>query len=115
MVVTPISTTPLAALPPNLIGQGPGVSNFVIPIGFVFRVNITNHFVEKRLQTYWQFLSDDQNAGKPETLEYRETMRRLLEEAGIADTFASQRRSSISGQSSPICRPSRTTSCFSPC
>lgn len=86
MVFTPMSTASLAALPANLVGQGPGVMNFVRSMGSVFGVNVMAIFVEQRLQMYRQLLTARQNAGNPETLEYLETMRRLLEQAGIADS-----------------------------
>ncbi|NQV54859.1 MAG: DHA2 family efflux MFS transporter permease subunit [Rhodospirillales bacterium] len=88
MVFTPMSTTSLSALPPHLIGQGPGVMNFTRSIGSVFGVNIMALFVEQRWQTYRQVMTASQNAGNPETLEYLETMRRVLEQAGLSENLA---------------------------
>ncbi|MDP6430520.1 MAG: DHA2 family efflux MFS transporter permease subunit [Rhodospirillales bacterium] len=87
VIFTTMATASLAALPPHLVGQGPGVMNFVRSIGSVFGVNVMALYVEQRLQTYRQILAGSQNAGNPETLEYLETVRRLLEQAGLAETI----------------------------
>lgn len=86
MMFTSLSTTSLQVLPPHLVGQAPGVANFIRSIGGAFGVNILAITVERQTQTYRQILMATQNTGNPETLVYLEKVRRLLEQAGLPDT-----------------------------
>ena len=87
MLFSPLSTTSLSALPPHLVGQGPGMMSFSRSMGSVFGVNVMANFVEIKLQTYRTVLAGTQNAGNSVTQEFLDIARRALEQLGLSENI----------------------------
>lgn len=87
LIFPPLSAASLHVLPPALISQGSGAINFLRTLGGAFGVNYLAISTDQRSVLYRDQLATTQTEGNAATLEYLETIQRLLENAGLPEAF----------------------------
>ncbi len=87
LVFPPLSTVSLHVLPPALISQGSGAINFIRTLGGALGVNYLAISTDQRHVFYRNQLGATQTEGNAATLEYLESLRQLLEKAGLPETI----------------------------
>jgi MFS family permease len=87
LVFPPLSAASLQVLPPELVGQGSGAINFLRTLGGAFGVNYLAISTDYGSVLYRQRLAASQTEGNATTMEYLETVRRLLGNAGLPEAI----------------------------
>ncbi|VCU62333.1 Multidrug resistance protein B (plasmid) [Tritonibacter mobilis] len=86
LVFPAISSGALKVLPPHLIGQGSGASNFARQLGGAFGVNLLTVFIERRTIMHADALAATQTSDNSTTIELLREVAGLMHSSGLADT-----------------------------
>ena len=85
LVFPPLSAASLHVLPPELVSQGSGASNFLRTLGGAFGVNYLAISTDQRSVLYRDHLAATLTEGNAAATEHLEALRRLLENAGLPE------------------------------
>jgi len=86
LVFPAISAGALKVLPPHLLGQGSGASNFIRQLGGAFGVNLLAVFIERRTIMHADALAATQTSDNATTMELLRQVASLLHASGLPDT-----------------------------
>ena len=85
LVFPAISSGALKVLPPHLIGQGSGASNFARQLGGAFGVNLLTVFIERRTIMHADALAATQTSDNSTTIELLREVAGLMHSSGLAE------------------------------
>lgn len=83
LVFPALSAGSLNVLPPHLLGQGSGTSNFIRQLGGAFGVNLLSIFVERRTILHADAFAATQTSDNPATVELLQSVAGMLHGAGV--------------------------------
>ncbi|MBC7139645.1 MAG: DHA2 family efflux MFS transporter permease subunit [Defluviimonas sp.] len=86
LVFPAISSGALKVLPPHLIGQGSGASNFIRQLGGAFGVNLLTVFIERRTIMHADAFAATQTSDNSTTMEFLREVAGLMHASGLPDT-----------------------------
>ena len=86
LVFPAISSGALKVLPPHLLGQGSGASNFIRQLGGAFGVNLLTVFIERRTIMHADAFAATQTSDNATTMELLREVAGLMHAAGLPDT-----------------------------
>ncbi|OAN77372.1 multidrug MFS transporter [Sulfitobacter sp. EhC04] len=98
LVFPAISSGALKVLPPHLLGQGSGASNFVRQLGGAFGVNLLTVFIERRTIMHADAFAATQTSDNATTMELLHEVAGLLHASGLPDAQLMPAASSYLGQ-----------------
>ena len=86
LVFPAISSGALKVLPPHLIGQGSGASNFIRQLGGAFGVNLLTVFIERRTFMHADGFAATQTSDNAATMEFLREVAGLMHISGLPET-----------------------------
>jgi len=98
LVFPAISSGALKVLPPHLLGQGSGASNFVRQLGGAFGVNLLSVFIERRTIMHADAFAATQTSDNATTMELLREVAGLLHTTGLPDSQLMPAAASFLGQ-----------------
>jgi len=98
LVFPAISSGALKVLPPHLLGQGSGASNFIRQLGGAFGVNLLTVFIERRTIMHADALAATQTSDNATTMELLQKVAGLLHASGLPDSQLLPAAASFLGQ-----------------
>lgn len=98
LVFPAISSGALKVLPPHLIGQGSGASNFIRQLGGAFGVNLLTVFIERRTIMHADAFAATQTSDNSTTMELLREVAGLMHTSGLPDTQIMPAAASFLGQ-----------------
>ena len=98
LVFPAISSGALKVLPPHLLGQGSGASNFIRQLGGAFGVNLLTVFIERRTIMHADAFAATQTSDNATTLELLREVAGLLHASGLPESQLMPAASSFLGQ-----------------
>lgn len=102
LVFPAISSGALKVLPPHLLGQGSGASNFVRQLGGAFGVNLLAVFIERRTIMHADAFAATQTSDNTTTMELLREVAGLLHASGLPDPQLMPAAASFLGQTMMI-------------
>jgi len=82
-----LNAAALKALPPELVRQGAGATNFMRQLGGAFGINLSVVFLELRTRFHAEALTATQDWGNETTQRLIEQVKRLMGQAGLPDNL----------------------------
>lgn len=98
LVFPAISSGALKVLPPDLLGQGSGASNFIRQLGGAFGVNLLSVFIERRTIMHADAFAATQTSDNATTMELLREVAGLLHASGLPDSQLLPAAASFLGQ-----------------
>lgn len=98
LVFPAISSGALKVLPPHLLGQGSGASNFIRQLGGAFGVNLLTVFIERRTIMHADAFAATQTSDNATTMELLREVAGLLHASGLPESQLMPAASSFLGQ-----------------
>ncbi len=98
LVFPAISSGALKVLPPDLLGQGSGASNFIRQLGGAFGVNLLTVFIERRTIMHADAFAATQTSDNAATMDLLGEVAGLLHASGLPDSQLLPAAASFLGQ-----------------
>ncbi|WP_273186700.1 DHA2 family efflux MFS transporter permease subunit [Hyphomonas adhaerens] len=98
LVFPAISSGALKVLPPHLLGQGSGASNFIRQLGGAFGVNLLTVFIERRTIMHADAFAGTQTSDNATTMELLREVASLMHASGLPDSQLMPAAASFLGQ-----------------
>lgn len=98
LVFPAISSGALKVLPPHLLGQGSGASNFIRQLGGAFGVNLLTVFIERRTIMHADAFAATQTSDNATTMDLLREVADLLHASGLPDSQLMPAAASFLGQ-----------------
>ncbi|MDF1716477.1 MAG: DHA2 family efflux MFS transporter permease subunit [Antarcticimicrobium sp.] len=98
LVFPAISSGALKVLPPDLLGQGSGASNFIRQLGGAFGVNLLTVFIERRTIMHADAFAATQTSDNATTMELLREVTGFLHVSGLPDSQLLPAAASFLGQ-----------------
>ncbi len=98
LVFPAISSGALKVLPPHLLGQGSGASNFARQLGGAFGVNLLSVFIERRTIMHADAFAATQTSDNATTMEVLGKVAGLMHASGLPDSQLMPAAASFLGQ-----------------
>ena len=98
LVFPAISSGALKVLPPHLLGQGSGASNFIRQLGGAFGVNLLTVFIERRTIMHADAFAATQTSDNATTMELLREVASLMHASGLPDSQLMPAAASFLGQ-----------------
>jgi len=98
LVFPAISSGALKVLPPDLLGQGSGASNFIRQLGGAFGVNLLTVFIERRTIMHADAFAATQTSDNATTMELLREVAGFLHVSGLPDSQLLPAAASFLGQ-----------------
>ena len=98
LVFPAISSGALKVLPPHLLGQGSGASNFIRQLGGAFGVNLLTVFIERRTIMHADAFAATQTSDNATTMELLREVAGLMHASGLPESQLMPAAASFLGQ-----------------